>query len=300
MGPSPSSERIDAMVRDSDKEQDLSEYKTEVNALLANVLNEANARDADATNRHLETVRGALEGLIEDSIELRFGGSVSKHTYVDGISDVDVLAVLKRQIAQGESPKALIEYFASALRSRLPNTEIKTGAMSVTLHFADGIDIQVLPAFPEKDGYRLPRYRGDTWSGVVKPKEFATRLTSINQANGGNVVRAIKLYKIAQEGLPEHSKLAGYHIESIAVEAFSGYAGPLELREMFMHLARASSERVKYPMEETTGQSTYADAHLGIAGSAQRMRTSDTIKRMVTRFEVANDQYRLDTWKEAF
>ena len=169
VGNIPSSGRVDELVRASSQTQDIAQYKTEVNALLADSLREANSRDAETINRHLDTVRQALEGLVNESMDLRFGGSISKHTYVDGISDVDVLAVLSKETAENASPQDLISDFAAALRSRLPNTDIDIGRISVKVHFSDGTDIQVLPSFPVRNGYKIPRYQGDSCSGVIRP-----------------------------------------------------------------------------------------------------------------------------------
>ncbi len=300
VGSTPSAARISELLRESFSEQQQAEYKVMVNDLLGEVLREANVRDADATNRHLDTVRQALENLLEDSVDLHFGGSLIKHTYVDGLSDVDLLVVLSRETAVGSSPRDLIEDFASAVRDRLPNTEVQVGAMSVKVHFADGTDLQLLPAFRVADGYRIPRPQGESWSDVVRPREFATRLTEANQSNSRNVVPVIKLFKIAQGSMPEDSRLSGYHVEAIAAEAFRNYQGPLERREMFLHLARAASNMVLNPLAETTGQSAYVDSYLGPAQSSARIQASGRIRRLVTRLERASDRGELDSWNEAF
>jgi len=286
IGTVPSAARLTNRLHQVVSDQERSEYKAQVNDFLAEVLREANVRDADATNRHLETVRQALQGLLEDSIELRFGGSVSKHTYVDGLSDVDLLVVLSRDTAVDSSPKDLIADFANALHERLPNSDVETGAMSVKVRFGDGTELQ--------------RFRGETWSDVIRPREFAARLSEVNQRNAAKVVPVVKLYKIAQERMPEATRLTGYHVEAIAVDAFKDYSGSLEQREMFLHLARTASRVTESPLVETTGQATYVDTYLGPAGSAERIRASENIKRMVTRLEGANERCELNDWYEAF
>ena len=300
IGTVPSAARLTNRLHQVVSDQERSEYKAQVNDFLAEVLREANVRDADATNRHLETVRQALQGLLEDSIELRFGGSVSKHTYVDGLSDVDLLVVLSRDTAVDSSPKDLIADFANALHERLPNSDVETGAMSVKVRFGDGTELQLLPAFKVGDGFRIPRFRGETWSDVIRPREFAARLSEVNQRNAAKVVPVVKLYKIAQERMPEATRLTGYHVEAIAVDAFKDYSGSLEQREMFLHLARTASRVTESPLVETTGQATYVDTYLGPAGSAERIRGSENIKRMVTRLERANERCELNDWYEAF
>ena len=69
---------------------------------------------------------------------------------------------------------------------------------------------------------------------------------------------------------------------------------------MFLHLARTASRVTENPLVETTGQATYVDTYLGPAGSAERVRASENIKRMVTRLERANERCELNDWYEAF
>ena len=66
-------------------------YKAEANAYLQDLLADYNNRDADGIRRHLETIKQAVERDIDGEVEMLFGGSVRKHTYVDGLSDVDAL-----------------------------------------------------------------------------------------------------------------------------------------------------------------------------------------------------------------
>src|SRR3954451_7826953 len=71
------------------------ELERDVNALLAARLSEINNRDIDLVERRLDEIKEALRALLIAFDRLLFGGSVSKHTYVDGLSDVDSLVVLK-------------------------------------------------------------------------------------------------------------------------------------------------------------------------------------------------------------
>src|SRR5262245_53762673 len=71
-----------------------SRYDADANAYLQDLLSGYNNRDTNSIQKHIETLKRAVEREIEGEIETRFGGSVRKHTYVDGLSDVDVLMVL--------------------------------------------------------------------------------------------------------------------------------------------------------------------------------------------------------------
>jgi len=62
-------------------------------------------------------------------------------------------------------------------------------------------------------------------------------------------------------------RMKGYHVEALAVEAFTGYQGRLSRADMLIHLCRTAADRVRAPIPETTGQSDYVDPHLGSACS---------------------------------
>ena len=78
---------------------DLAEYLNELLGMF-------NGRDVQLTRDRLVE---ALEVLTEDlrgARDLMFGGSVAKHTYVDGLSDIDSLLILDGPKYEGRSPKA--------------------------------------------------------------------------------------------------------------------------------------------------------------------------------------------------
>src|SRR6266496_6727862 len=86
------------------------QFDVRVAAEIGNILEEANSRNIDATTRALEDVKTALEREIEGSVDPRFGGSVRKHTYVDGISDVDTLLVLRDPELKSKTPLQVLDY----------------------------------------------------------------------------------------------------------------------------------------------------------------------------------------------
>ena len=69
-------------------------------------------------------------------------------------------------------------------------------------------------------------------------------------------------------------KIAGYHIESLAIEAFRDYQGPLDSKAMLRHLFGNSIRAVLTPIADSTGQSSYVDEYLGPANSRRRRRVS--------------------------
>src|SRR5258705_8017609 len=83
------------------------EFSRTVNATMADLLAQYNDRDVAATKRILESLRDDIAANASIDVDVRFGGSVAKHTYVDGISDVDALVVFDREQVGDISPDSL-------------------------------------------------------------------------------------------------------------------------------------------------------------------------------------------------
>jgi hypothetical protein len=157
-----------------------SEYEAEANAYLQNLLSSYNTRDVEAIQKHLEVLEAAITKDIDGETSILFGGSVRKHTYVDGLSDVDVLMVVNGSSLAACSPQDVLAYFAERIKTRLPNTEVNPGALAITVKYTDGTELQVLPALRTQAGVRIASLDNSGWSNVVRPQEFATRLTEVN------------------------------------------------------------------------------------------------------------------------
>ena len=254
----------------------------QINGWLRNWLRDYNDRDTEGINRHIQVLRDALEQTNFDVLPTRFGGSLSRHTYVDGLSDVDVLARINDSTYSGQSPRAVIQKMAQLIQQRLPNTEVRHGDLAVTVEYSDGLEIQVLPAIRTRAGYRIANPIRNKWSGVIHPERFAQKLTQINRANRGQVIPAVKLTKALAHRLirSNREKITGYHIESLAVEAFRNYRGPTDLKSMVKHLTNYSATAVHQPIRDSTGQSRYVDDYMGGQGSAARQRAAANFSRM--------------------
>lgn len=158
--------------------------KNAVNAGLRGKLKKYNDRDHESINRHRKTVRQAIEQ-DDDVIRILFGGSVERHTYVEGSSDVDALAVLNRSKLSRQTPQDAIKRVENVIRRRLPNTKIRSGDLAVTVTYSDGVEMQFLPAIERKDGFRIADGSRNRWSSVIRPNRFRAKLTrSIRRKRG--------------------------------------------------------------------------------------------------------------------
>ncbi len=276
------------------------EYETEANEIIDGVLKAFNDRDVEGIREHLDNINDILSSIADEecSLQLLFGGSTSKHTYVNGLSDVDTLVCLNDASLAEKMPNDVIKIFSRTLREKLPGTEITAGDLAVTVKFSDGHEIQLLPAVRTSQGFRIALPGENKWSNVIAPERFASKLTQVNQNLNNKVVPVIKLAKSINEKLPGPSRLSGYHIESLAIKAFENYKGPRTPYAMVKHFFQESQTRVLSPIVDRTGQSVHVDDYLGPKGSVQRAKVSNAIENVVGRIERAESIRNIALWRE--
>lgn len=288
------------LLQEAQEHERRAEYAQQVNHFLQDCLRDLNDRDTAVIRRHLDTVASALGSDIEGKLLLMFGGSTAKHTYVNGLSDVDMLVTLNESSLANSGPEEVLDYFVDRLRQRLPNTSVEKGRLAVTVRFSDGHEVQLLPSIRTETGMKIPKPGAREWSNVIRPTRFAEKLTEVNQNFGGKVVPVIKLFKALNDSLPEPSQLSGYHMESLAVDAFKTYEGPATLHEMVKHLVEYSSKAVLKPIKDQTGQSLHVDDYLGSQGSGDRMRSAKAMERLSNRLNAYDSVTSLEGWEELF
>jgi len=293
-------ERMREMIRESQDKTQEAEFAEAVNLALNDLLADYNNRDYDAVSSHLDEIKEIIEDEIGGStIRLIFGGSVKKHTYVDGLSDVDVLVRVDKTELSALPPKDILKFMHSKLQNQLSDVaKTKIGKMAVTIRFADDIEIQLVPALGAADGIRLPATDGEAWSSIIRPEKFAEKLTRVNESCGDKVVPVIKLAKGINSQSPSSTQLSGYHIESLAIEIFESYPdsnvrAPKQMLEYFFSRA---PELVKMPIRDKTGQSLHVDDNLGPEHSTERIRAAYTLDRVAKRMKDAEEIGSVEEW----
>ena len=233
-------------------------------------------RNTKAVTRHLKSVCDILRHEDDHVVQTKFGGSVQKGTYVTGLSDVDVLLMVNQSSLKNKPPSKVIASVRDTIQHRLPKNPVKAGKLAVTVNYADKTEIQILPAIRTTDGFRIAEPGSTQWSNVVNPERFAERLVKVNNARSGRVVPVIKLAKAMADCFIKDSsrKISGYHMESLAIDAFAGYEGDLDPRSMLVHFLGHSVKAVITPIKDPTGQTRYVDEYLGQANSGPRKRAS--------------------------
>lgn len=287
---------ITRKLRETEAQTKNQQFESEVSGIINSLLADYNNRDIPTIERHLDTIKDALEKEIEGTLNILYGGSVAKHTYVDGLSDIDTLILIDNSELKDKSPAEVKEYFFQRLQSRLPRTEIKEGNLAVTLKFKS-VEIQLLPAIRHKSGFKIAYASGSSWS-AIKPREFTRLLTEVNQSNSGKVVPTIKLVKSIISGLPENQRLSGYHVEAIAVKVFQKYQGSKTTKDMLQHFFKEAPKRVLKLIQDKTGQSMHIDDYLGSENSSERKRISRSLDRINRRMKNADGAQSIEQWRD--
>ncbi len=290
-------ENVRDALRKEEKATEDQVFETQVSNDIGDLLGEYNNRDADTVRKALERLKKALENDVEDgTITPVFGGSVRKHTYVDGISDIDSLFVLKGEELTGLEPSEALDFFESKVKIAFPNAKPDRDRMSLRIH-NEGLVLEVLPAVRKEGQLCIPSETGKSWS-KIKPQAFIRKLTEINDRYGGKVVPTIKIAKGINETFSENQRLSGYHLESLAIEAFKGYTGPQNTKAMVEHFIGFAAERVLSPIRDKTGQSLHVDEYAGPKGSQSRRLMAQNLDRVWRRMKNANATHSREKWIE--
>ncbi len=290
----PSSETIQQKlkaVRKAEQEQ----LETEVNALLQSAQARFNSRDVDKTRERIEEIRECLSETAEIQT-LLYGGSVAKHTYVEGLSDVDALVVLEPSYTKGRLPGQLLAEFQKTLRRLLSRKGVKSidkGTLAITVRYDDGGEVQLLPAKRSRSAIAIPNSSGQTWKDT-NPKIFQRALTRQNTRLGGTLVPTIKLLKALVRTLPEQQRITGYHAEALSLEGAASYKQKVTMRGLLIHILDHSSKRVLKPIRDVTKQSRVVDDYLGKANSMQRSLVSHAMASVKRRLDAATS---IKQWK---
>lgn len=293
-------EKLAELVRKAEQKTSTEEFEAELSGILSDLLAEYNNRDVSLARERLDRIKQVLEDSIEGGLDQLYGGSVAKHTYVDGLSDIDSLLIINGTDLEGEKVSTVLDRLTGTLQQRLAGqADVTHGQMAVTVEYADGMKIQLLPAIRTDGGLRIPSSRKDGWS-QVDPERFQEDLTRRNEECGGKLVPTIKLAKAINGTLPEPHRLSGYHIESMAIAAFRDYTGPKTTAVMLPTYFEKAKDLILTPIKDSTGQSVHVEDYLGPAKSEDRVNMSHILTRIGKRMLNATAAGSKAQWRALF
>ena len=289
------------IVRKAEDKSTVAAFEVELASTLGSLLGSYNARDVETARERLGAVKVALQDTIEGSFDQLLGGSVAKHTYVDGLSDIDSLVLINDSGLEGKGPQEVLARMERILNRKLTdNPEVSHGRMAVTIDYGDGMVIQLLPAVKSEDGHlHVPSSRRDGWS-KINPVAFQEALTRRNNECAGKLVPTIKLAKAIVGQLPDAQRLSGYHMESLAIAAFRNYTGDKTTVAMLPTFFENARKLVLSPIKDSTGQSVHVDGYLGAANSEARQAASHVLGRLARRMRNASAAGSTAQWRALF
>lgn len=274
------------------------EFDTSVSDYLGSLLVEYNSRDAVAIRNLLDEAVDDLTAHIDGVETTLFGGSVSRHTYVNGLSDVDALVLFDTQKLHGKGPEELKQVLAGSLRVRHGANAVAVGTLAVTVQTNLGA-IQLLPALRTGGSFRIPSEDGEGWARI-SPRRFAAALSRHNTRLGGKLIPCIKLIKAIMGHLPESRRLTGYHTEAMAIDVFRRYSDSYTTKSMLRFFFERAGSHVLRPIRDSTGQSIHVDEYMGPEGSLKRRIMANTLNLLGRRLRNADGAASLQRWKDLF
>ena len=294
-------EELQKIVRKSEDQTTVAAFEAELSRTLGDLLGAYNGRDTPTVNERLGEIKKAMQGNIEGTFDQLFGGSVAKHTYVDGLSDIDSLVLLNDSDLENKSPQLALERMQAIIQAHLRReAKVEHGRMAVTVAFPDGMVIQLLPAIRSDYGHlHVPSSRRDAWSRI-NPTTFREALTKRNDECAGKLVPTIKLAKAINGQLPEGQRLSGYHMEALAIAAFKNYKGEKTTSAMLPVFFDRARDLVLSPIRDSTGQSVHVDEYLGPANSETRLVLGHVLGRIARRMRNATAAGSAPQWRALF
>jgi hypothetical protein len=276
-------------------------FDTAVAEMLGQALAAYNDRDTDLVQMRLDEIKEKIGDKFEGTVDTLFGGSVAKRTYIDGLSDIDTIVIINKLDITQTKPHSALEYISKLLKDKLPaDAKVSHGRIAITIEYADGMSIQLLPALRTEGGFKVPSWRNDNSWSEINPEHFQKALSKRNEECSRKLIPTIKLAKAINGTLPEEQRLSGYHIESLAISAFRGYEGPALPSKMLSHFFDKAKDLVLSPIKDRTGQSVHVDTYLGVENSAARVQASHILSRIAKRIRNANAAKSQELWSELF
>lgn len=253
-----------------------------VNDVLDDAAKNSRERDAKSQMQYRNDAKDAINSNIDGYVDIEYGGSVSKATYVAGISDLDCRVYINHSSLVSKSPDEIKKYIARQLKSKDPKiSSVKVGGMGVTVRYRDGTEMQFIPAIRTRYGYKLPN--GNRWSKVVYEDRFKRDFSRTNQKCGGTLYPLVRVIKKQNYLNPLSQQLSGHHIESVANKIFKHYpkSAPRTLEAMMDYYYRYAPRQIVHRTRDKTGQSSFVDKDkLGNPASKNRQAAARSMGRV--------------------
>jgi hypothetical protein len=251
------------------------------------------ANEIASARRHLETIKTRLEAVFELS-SCRTTGSIARETSIHGFSDIDVFPVFrKNNFTWGGSlisSNRALEHVRQELLARYPNTALGRDVTAITVSFADGQKVDVVPAlFDSMYQGKWPVYLIPDGTGgwmQTAPSLYDAYIAQANVQSGGKLRYVAQMMKFWRECRNPRVPLSSFHIEMVLAieETCKGVKSYSEcLRDILRSLTNRECRAIRDPY--------------GIAGNIAAVKT--TVQRESAFLSVKNSRDHANSAVEA-
>jgi predicted nucleotidyltransferase len=187
------------------------------------------------SQRNLAIAKAVNKEFWETSINQNhnfFVGSYGRGTAIDD-SDIDILVWLPQEDymrfdqLKGNGQSRLLQSVKDAIGTTYPNTEIKADGQVVVLNFSDGMKIEVLPAFVERNSLGVTFKYPDTNQGgkwrSTDPLAEQSAMRDKNKSSNGLLFDTCKHIRRMHLDCFGSYPLSGIVIDSFVYEAMKNW-----------------------------------------------------------------------------
>lgn len=171
-------------------------------------------------SRHHNYLRAVLANKI-NILDDFLTGSYIKQTQINPATDVDLFIVLDSKYAKNYYPNKAVKLlfdFTKLVQPTYPSSRLKADGQALVITFANGLKMDVVPAFlKEGGGYLIPNAKNNYWI-ATDPKKYEEFLLRANQLLDGKLKHIIKMIKCWNR--THHNIFKSLHIEIMALNSF--------------------------------------------------------------------------------
>lgn len=217
---------------------------------------------------HRTTVRLAIEERLDTS-KVDLMGSFARGTAIHGVSDVDLLVVLrKRTLLWGDHLKTsntVLSEVREAIRDRFPHTTVSRDCQAIVAAFSDGTHpVDIVPAYYEDQAgeQNNPRYQIPDGAGGwmrTSPGSHNRFLSDADQRAGGQLKYVGQLFKYWRTTRSSPVPISGFHVELLLAQG-ELCQGPRSYAQIFRDLLVLLSKRNCAALRDPVGISGYIPA----------------------------------------
>jgi len=210
-------------------------------------------------------------------IELILSGSVTKHTYVHGLSDIDILVNLREESPKSINPKMVQERIKNILKTDF-KTENDLEAINILVD--KKIKIQLVPVILKDKDIFFPSKGGKKWIKIL-PQRFSNQLKKRDDKLCKKLSTLIRIIKIINvEEIASKNRLKNHHIEVLAYLYSLKNPGEENILNWLHDFFLYAKDRVKEKVRDTSNQFTFVDNYLGKPKNKRRKEVSKNLEEV--------------------